>query len=100
MEPEGKTPRPTSVTYGVKELFSEIRDELRQLNLAVVGKADKSDLDRLEAKVEVLERVVAPLADIPSRVRVIENGKAPAEAVATLAQEMQAVKMFIAKGVG
>lgn len=110
-----ETPRPSKVTFDVKELFAEIRDELRSLNFSILAKADKSELDKLEGRFEMLERerlnrsakvdsqiqsLVEKLDDLPSRVRIIENGKAPAETVATLAQEMTKLRIFVAKAAG
>lgn len=44
------------VTYDVKELLAEIRDELKALNLQIAAKADRDDVNKIEARVEAIEK--------------------------------------------
>lgn len=46
----------TKVTYDVKELLAEIRDELKTINLQISGKAEHADVIRLETKLDTIER--------------------------------------------
>ena len=45
------------VSYTVKELFSEIRDELRQIHVGLSSKADAAAVERLEARMVAVEKV-------------------------------------------
>ena len=46
----------TKITYDVKELLAEIRDELKNINVSIAAKADKAQVDKLESRVDALER--------------------------------------------
>jgi ABC-type dipeptide/oligopeptide/nickel transport system ATPase component len=45
-----------SVTYSVKELLSEIRDDVKDVKRDLANKVDKVDFVKLEGRVSVLEQ--------------------------------------------
>jgi hypothetical protein len=47
------------VTYGVKELLSDIKESITRIDTKLDGKADKSHVDAVEARVTALEVGVA-----------------------------------------
>lgn len=52
------TPDDAVVTYGVKELLSDIRDGLNRVDVKLDSKADRADVQSLEQRVGTVERDV------------------------------------------